>query len=87
MESEGSRRQSVGLTNRNRIKAYALDKKANIFKVQTLSGKCGCNCGGHKREGKCALPGEVCPEQRAEVSRSHSKSKRKKKWNEGLNVE
>jgi hypothetical protein len=48
-------------------------KEANISKAQNLSGRHGRICGGHKREGKCALPGEVCSEQRAEVSRSHSK--------------
>ena len=36
------------------------DKKANIFKVQYLYGSHGRKCGGHKREGGCALPGEVC---------------------------
>lgn len=36
------------------------DKKANIFEVQYLSGRHGCKCGGHKREGGCALPGEIC---------------------------
>ena len=40
--------------------AVALDEKANIFKVQLLHGKRGRKCGGHKREGGCALPGEVC---------------------------
>jgi len=72
VESEGSRRQNAGSTNRNRIQADVLGKKANLFKALTLSGKCGRNCGEYKREGECALPGEVCPEQRAEVSRGHS---------------
>jgi hypothetical protein len=36
-----------------------LDEKAIIFKVQYLYGKHGRICGGHKREGECALPGEV----------------------------
>ena len=40
--------------------ALKLDEKANIFKVRYLYGKFGCRCGGHKREGECALPGEVC---------------------------
>lgn len=68
MESEGSRRQSAGSTNRKRIEASALDEKANIFKVQYLYGKRGRRCDGHKREGRCALPGEVCKD--ADVSRS-----------------
>ena len=49
-----------------------LGEKANRFKAQNLSGKHGRRCGGHKREGKCALPGEICPEERAEVSKGHS---------------
>ena len=40
--------------------AVMLDEEANIFKVQYLYGKHGRICGGHKREGGCALPGEVC---------------------------
>ena len=40
--------------------AVRLDEKANIFKVQYLYGKFGCKCGGHKREGESALPGEIC---------------------------
>ena len=40
--------------------AVKLDEKANIFKVQYLYGKLGRRCGGHKREGGCALPGEIC---------------------------
>jgi hypothetical protein len=37
-----------------------LDEKANIFKVRYLYGEHGRRCGGHKREGGCAVPGEVC---------------------------
>ena len=36
-----------------------LDEKANISKVQYLHGKHGRRCGRHKREGECALPGEI----------------------------
>jgi hypothetical protein len=60
VESEGSRRQSAGPTNRNRIEASKLDEKAIIFKVQYLYGKLERICGGHKREGECAIPGEIC---------------------------
>jgi hypothetical protein len=35
------------------------DEKANIFKVQYLSGRHGRICGGHKRDGGCVLPGEI----------------------------
>ncbi len=61
MESEGSRRQNAGSTNRNHIEAAMLDEESIISKVLNLSGKHGRRCGGHKRESKCALPGEVCP--------------------------
>ena len=37
-----------------------LDEKSNIFKVRYLYRKHSRRCGGHKREGECALPGEVC---------------------------
>jgi hypothetical protein len=40
--------------------ACKLDEKANVFKVRYLYGKLERICGGHKREGGCALPGEVC---------------------------
>jgi hypothetical protein len=63
-----------------------LDKRANKLEVQNLYGKHGSRCGGHKREGRSALPGEICPsvpigttgvercrEGRAEVSRGHSR--------------
>jgi len=40
--------------------AVMLDEEANIFKVRYLYGEYGRRCGGHKREGGCALPGEVC---------------------------
>lgn len=37
-----------------------LGEEANIFKARYLYGKHGRICGGHKREGVCAIPGEVC---------------------------
>jgi hypothetical protein len=40
--------------------ACKLDEKAYIFKFQNLYGKLVRRCGGHKREGESALPGEVC---------------------------
>jgi hypothetical protein len=61
------------------------DEKANIFKVQYLSGRHGCKCGRHKREGGSALPGEIwlfgqcatgverCWDEPPEVSRGHSR--------------
>jgi len=55
----GKPQANAGSTNRKRIEAITLDKEANIFKVQNLYGKCGCKCDGHKREGRCAIPGET----------------------------
>ena len=40
--------------------ACSLDERASIFKVQYLYGKVVCRCGEYKREGKSALPGEIC---------------------------
>jgi len=36
-------------------------EEAIIFEAQYLYGRHGRRCGGHKREGGSALPGEVCP--------------------------
>ena len=70
----------------NAYEACKLDEKAAIFKVRYLYGKLVRRCGGHKREGERALPGEVCNfalratvaerrlEEDAEVSRGHSSS-------------
>ena len=57
MESEGSRRQNAGPTNRKRIEADAWDKRANKLKVQYLYGTCGRRCDGHKRERDTHYPG------------------------------
>ena len=53
---------SKALARRTEIayEAVRLDERADIFKVQYLYGKFGCRCGGHKREGESALPGEIC---------------------------
>ena len=40
--------------------ACNLDEGANIFKVQYLYGEVVRICGGYKREGRSALPGEIC---------------------------
>jgi len=39
--------------------AVVMDEEANIFKVRYLYGNHGSICGEHKREGGCALPGEI----------------------------
>jgi len=36
------------------------DERANKLKVPYLHGTHGSICGGHKREGGYALPGEIC---------------------------
>ena len=36
-------------------------EEAYIFKARYLYGRHGCRCDGHKREGGCALSGEVLP--------------------------
>ncbi len=57
-------KEAAGKTLARRIgiayEAVMSDEKANIFEVQKLYGRHGRICGGHKREGRCALPGEVC---------------------------
>ena len=76
--------------------AAMLDERANRLKVRYLYGKHGSICGGYKREGRCTLPGEICPpvlkrtidverrrEGHAEVSRGHSRHIDRA---EGLNV-
>jgi hypothetical protein len=40
--------------------ACVLDEAANIVKVRYLYGEYVRICGGHKREGRSALPGEIC---------------------------
>jgi hypothetical protein len=57
-------KEAVGkaLARRREIayEACNLGEKAQRFKVQYLYGKIVCRCGGHKREGESALPGEIC---------------------------
>ena len=57
-------KEAVGkaLARRTEIayEACSLDEKARLFKTQYLYGKAVCKCGGHKREGESALPGEIC---------------------------
>jgi hypothetical protein len=36
-----------------------MDKEAMISEVRYLYGNRGRRCGRHKREGECALPGEI----------------------------
>ena len=59
-ESEGSRRQSAGLTNRKRIEAAQRGETAHIVKARYLHGTLRRRSDRHKREGECAIPGEIC---------------------------
>jgi hypothetical protein len=59
VESEGSRKQNAGSTNRTAYEASVTDERAKILKVQNLHGSHEGKCGGHKRGGVCALPGEI----------------------------
>jgi hypothetical protein len=60
-ESEGSRYgKALAQRTETAYEADASGKKARIFKAQSLHGRCGRKCGGYKREGECALPGEIC---------------------------
>ena len=52
--------------------ATVSDEKAHIFKVQYLHGRHGRRCGGHKREGDGAIPGEVCQSAKGYVHREVS---------------
>ena len=57
-------KEAVGKTLARRTEiayeAWKLDEKAKRFKVQYLYGRLVRKCGGHKREGESALPGEIC---------------------------
>ena len=60
MESEGSCRQSAGPTNRKRIEAAQRGEQANRCKAQFLHGTLRRRSDGHKRDGECVIPGEIC---------------------------
>ena len=54
-----ARSKALARRTETAYEAFMLDEKTHIFKVRYLYGKHGRICGGHKREGECALPGEV----------------------------
>jgi hypothetical protein len=60
LESEEAAGKAPARRTEIAYEAVKLDEKASTFKIQYLYGKPGCRCGGHKREGESALPGEVC---------------------------
>ena len=60
-EYEGSRYgKALAQRTETAYEAVASGKEALIFKALILHGRCGRKCGGYKREGECALPGEIC---------------------------
>jgi len=63
-------------------KAAALDERAHRLKVQYLYGKRGSRHGGHKREGVCALPGEIS--RLVQLLSSRGDGKRLEKSAEGI---
>jgi hypothetical protein len=70
MESGGSCRQSAGPTNRKRIEAAQWGEQANLCEAQFLHGTLRRRSDGHKRDGECVIPGEICM---AAVSNEHRK--------------
>ena len=58
-ESGGSCRQSAGLTNRKRIEAAQRGEQAIICEARYLHGTLRRRSDRHKREGACAIPGEI----------------------------
>src|ERR1700689_4156677 len=59
-ESEGSSRQSAGATNRKRIEAASWGKQAKKCEARFMYGTRCRISDAHKREGGCAIPGEIC---------------------------
>ena len=60
MGSGGSCRQSAGPTNRKRIEAPQWGEQANLCEAQFLHGTLRRRSDGHKRDGECVIPGEIC---------------------------
>jgi hypothetical protein len=95
VESEGSCRQSAGPTNRKRIEAAQWGKQANRCEAQFLHGTLRRRSDGHKRDGECVIPGEICiaamsNEHRKVLKRAMQKSAEAivvlRERNEGLNL-
>ena len=59
-ESEGSRKQSAGATNRKRIEAALWGEQAKKCEARCMYGTQCRISDAHKREGGCAIPGEIC---------------------------
>jgi hypothetical protein len=74
-ESEGSRKQSAGATNRKRIEAAPWGEQAERCEARYMYGTRCRISDAHKREGGCAIPGEIC--QRAAVLRGSRGSRRR----------
>jgi hypothetical protein len=74
--SEGSRKQSAGATNRKRIEAALRGEQANICEARFVYGTRRRRSDAHKREGECAIPGEIW--RRAAVLRGSRGSRRRR---------
>jgi len=59
-ESEESRRQTSGLTNRNLIRHFLADKVAKQTEVRRLYGAGGVNEAGGWKERGCSYPRRSC---------------------------
>jgi hypothetical protein len=59
-ESEESRRQTSGLTNRNLIRHFLADKVATQTEVRRLYGARGVNEAGGWKERGCSYPRRSC---------------------------
>ena len=70
VESEGSCRQSAGSTIRKPIEAGRWGEQANLCEAQFLHGTLRRRSDGHKRDGECVIPGEICM---AAMSNEHRK--------------
>jgi len=51
--------EGAGLTNRKRIEAAQWGEQANICEARFLHGTLRRRSDRHKREGECAIPGEI----------------------------
>ena len=65
-ESEGSRRRTPGLTNRNRIRRIVVGKAAKYVEVPVAVRSHGRKCGRRMGGKRCVLPREASQEPRRE---------------------
>lgn len=75
--------QIAGLTNRKRIKATHRGEQAKFCKARYLHGTMRRISDRHKREGGCAIPGEIWP-RAARLPSSRGEGMRDQKSAEGI---